>query len=93
MFGIANQLLAAIALSVGTVILVKTGKARYAWVTVLPMSFVVVTTFSAAWQMFPKLIPLNKALIGVMALCSIFVFGGAFQCIINNNQAQKEIKI
>ncbi len=88
MFGIANQLLAAIALMIGTVILVKTGKSRYAWVTLLPMLFVVGTTGAAAWQMFPKLILLNQALIGVMTLCSIFIFAGAFQCIIKLNNSR-----
>jgi carbon starvation protein len=47
MFGIANQLLAAVALAVGTTIIINTGKARYAWVTLLPLSFVSVTTLTA----------------------------------------------
>ena len=47
MFGIANQLLASVALAVGTTILVNSGKARYAWVTVVPLAFVAVTTLSA----------------------------------------------
>lgn len=52
MFGVANQLLAAIALSVGTTILIKMGKARYAWVTLVPMAFMVVMTLVAAWKLF-----------------------------------------
>lgn len=44
MFGIANQLLAAIALCTGTTLLFNSGKKRYAWVTLLPMCFVVFTT-------------------------------------------------
>jgi carbon starvation protein len=47
MFGIANQLLASVALAVGTTIIINSGKARYAWVTMLPLSFVAVTTLSA----------------------------------------------
>src|SRR5688572_27681573 len=47
MFGIANQLLASVALAVGTTIIINTGKARYAWVTLLPLSFVAVTTLTA----------------------------------------------
>jgi len=47
MFGIANQLLASVALAVGTTIIINSGKARYAWVTLLPLSFVAVTTLTA----------------------------------------------
>jgi carbon starvation protein len=50
LFGIANQMLAAIALCVATTILVKSGKARFAWVTVLPLVWLVVVTSSAAWE-------------------------------------------
>lgn len=48
LFGAGNQLLATIALSIGTVFLVNNGKARYAWVTAVPMVFVGITTLSAA---------------------------------------------
>jgi carbon starvation protein len=47
MFGIANQLLASVALAVGTTIIINVGRARYAWVTVVPLSFVSVTTLTA----------------------------------------------
>ena len=50
LFGIANQMLAAIALSVATAILVKSGKRRYAWITALPLSWLLMVTSSAAWQ-------------------------------------------
>jgi carbon starvation protein len=50
MFGIANQLLAAVALCVATSIIINSGKARYAWVTILPLSFVATTTLVAGWQ-------------------------------------------
>ncbi len=50
LFGIANQILAAIALCVATGILVKSGKFRYAWVTLLPLVWLVVITSTATWQ-------------------------------------------
>jgi len=50
LFGIANQLLAAIALSVATTILLKMHGAKYMWVTCVPMTWLVIVTFSAAWQ-------------------------------------------
>jgi carbon starvation protein len=49
LFGISNQMLAAIALCVATTILVKSRKARYAWVTAVPLTWLVTITSSAAW--------------------------------------------
>jgi carbon starvation protein len=49
MFGIANQLLAAMALAIGTTVILKSERRRYAWVTLAPLSFVAVTTLSAGW--------------------------------------------
>jgi carbon starvation protein len=50
MFGIANQLLAAVALCVATSIIINSGKARYCWVTIGPLSFVGSTTLVAGWK-------------------------------------------
>lgn len=50
LFGIANQMLAAIALCVGTAILIKSGKLKYVWVTGLPLLWLVIVTTTAAWQ-------------------------------------------
>jgi carbon starvation protein len=50
LFGIANQMLAAIALCVGTAILIKTGRLKYAWITGLPLLWLVIVTTTAAWQ-------------------------------------------
>jgi carbon starvation protein len=49
MFGVSNQLLASIALCVGTTVLINSGKLRYAWITILPLSFVATTTLTAGW--------------------------------------------
>ncbi len=51
MFGVSNQLLAAIAFGVGTTILIKSGKAKYAWTTGIPMVFMFVTTLTASWDL------------------------------------------
>lgn len=50
LFGISNQMLAAIALSVATGILVKSGKLEYAWVTAVPLAWLSIITTSAAWE-------------------------------------------
>ena len=50
LFGIANQMLAAIALCVATGILIKSGKLKQAWVTGLPLIGLVIITTTAAWQ-------------------------------------------
>jgi len=51
MFGVANQLLSAIAFGVGTIFIVKSGKQKYMWVTFLPMVFMFITTFTASWEL------------------------------------------
>jgi len=51
MFGVSNQLLAAIALGVGTTVIIKQNKVQYAWTTFIPMLFMFVTTFTASWQL------------------------------------------
>jgi len=89
MFGIANQLLAAIALAIGTTILVEMKKIKYLWVTLFPMAFVTVTTFAAAFQMVthhywpksatPLAIQINIALIAIMVFCSLIIFVDAFK--------------
>jgi carbon starvation protein len=50
LFGISNQMLAAIALSVATGILVKHGKLKFAWVTALPLTWLAIVTTVASWQ-------------------------------------------
>jgi carbon starvation protein len=51
MFGIANQLLAVIGLAVGTTVILNSGRGQYAWVTMAPMIFVMITTVTGGIQL------------------------------------------
>lgn len=86
MFGTANQVLAGIALCVGTTFIIRHGKAKYAWVTIVPMAFVMATTLSAAWMNIrDNFLPMtqkegfvhqgyvNIAFTAVMMLCAIII--------------------
>ncbi|MBI4386895.1 MAG: carbon starvation protein A [Elusimicrobia bacterium] len=89
MFGIAIQMLAAIALCVGTVLLVNAGKVRYLWVTLLPMLFVTTTTTLAAYEMIVKnywpasaggfIVALNIAMILLIVGCAYVIFLSALR--------------
>lgn len=50
LFGISNQLLAAVALVVATTILLKMGRLKWIWVTLLPMAWLVIITMTASYQ-------------------------------------------
>jgi carbon starvation protein len=49
LFGISNQLLAAVALCVGTTIIIKMGKAKFAWMTIVPLTWLAIVTLSGGW--------------------------------------------
>ncbi|MBS4213664.1 MULTISPECIES: carbon starvation CstA family protein [Neobacillus] len=68
LFGIANQMLAGIALLFGTTILFKMGKKAYAWVTLVPTGWLLIVTLTAGWQ---KLFHENPK-IGFLAHAKIF---------------------
>lgn len=68
LFGIGNQMLASMALILGTVVLFKMKKERYAWVTLLPTTWLFVTSMSAGWQ---KIFSDNPK-IGFLALADKF---------------------
>src|SRR5574337_1562831 len=51
MFGVANQLLAALAFCIGTTVIIKMGKVRYAWVTFIPMLFMFTMTMTASYKL------------------------------------------
>jgi carbon starvation protein len=83
MFGVANQLLAAIALGVGTTIIIKESKLRYSMITFIPMLFMFTTTLTAAieliisyWakgrvEMTLGLATLHTILVGLMAILAV----------------------
>jgi carbon starvation protein len=86
MFGVANQLLAALALSIGTSVLIRMGKDRYTPITLIPMVFMFVLTLTASWELvirFSRQIRLNPAealtykldiiLVSVMALLAAMI--------------------
>jgi carbon starvation protein len=76
MFGIANQLLASIALCVGTSLIINSGKAKYAWVTMLPVSFLASNTLFGGWlsirdNYWPKtLVPATAVMGWVDTICT-----------------------
>jgi carbon starvation protein len=92
MFGIANQLLAAVALTVATSVIINTGKARYMWITVVPLAFVSITTLTAGVlsvrdNFWPMAIGpdttlnfqgwLNTLLTVIMMACVLVILGNA----------------
>ena len=90
MFGTANQLLATIALAVGTSYIINNGKAKYAWVTIVPMAFVGITTLTAGWKnIFGLYLPqiniaatqvqgiVNLVLTSVIMICVVVILANA----------------
>ena len=88
MFGIANQLLATIALAVGTTCIISAGRRKYAWVTAVPMTFLAISTMSAGvlsvknnfWPMATGPRPelhlqgyLNSGLTVLMLVCVVII--------------------
>ncbi|MEM6159181.1 carbon starvation CstA family protein [Erwinia sp. P6884] len=71
LFGIGNQMLASMALILGTVVLFKMKKQRYAWVTILPTIWLFITSMTAGWQKIFH----EKANIGFLAQANKFSRG------------------
>jgi carbon starvation protein len=61
MFGIANQLLAVVALSVAGTVMVNAGRARYLWVVLAPMAFVTTTTMTAGVQLIQRFLAMGQS--------------------------------
>ncbi|MGB5131394.1 MAG: carbon starvation CstA family protein [Steroidobacteraceae bacterium] len=75
LFGIANQMLAGIALAVATAIFLKTGRTRYCWVTGMPLAWLAVVTSTAAWQKLFSLDPKIGFLAGATDIAEKFAAG------------------
>jgi carbon starvation protein len=90
MFGVANQLLATLALAVGTSYLINHGKRKYIWITLLPMIFVGVTTvIGGTMNLFNIYLPqialsasriqgiVNSSLTAIILVCVLLILGEA----------------
>lgn len=82
LFGVANQLLASMALAIGTTILYRMGKGRYAWTTIVPMVFLAVTTVAAGYlnittNYLPKGNYLLAGASAIMIVLVVFVISDA----------------
>jgi carbon starvation protein len=90
MFGVANQLLATLALAVGTSYLINTGKRKYIWITVVPMTFVGITTITGGvMNLFNIYIPqitfestriqgsINTLLTAIILVCVVLIISEA----------------
>jgi carbon starvation protein len=75
LFGIANQMLAGIALAIATAIFLKTERARYCWVTGVPLAWLAVVTTTAAWQKLFSLDPRIGFLAGAADLAEKLTAG------------------
>ena len=89
LFGISNQLLAAVALCVATTILVKMHRARYMWITCIPLAWLVTVTFTAGYQKILSPIPS----VGFLARAAQFQAELASQSVPLNKIAEHQASI
>lgn len=90
MFGAANQLLATIALTVGTSFIINSGRGKYAWFTIAPLIFLGITTLTACWLNMKNIyLPqiqidgtyvkgvINLLLTGIIMVCALVILANA----------------
>lgn len=82
LFGLSNQLLASMTLTIGTTILLRIGKAQYLWVTLVPLCFMIVTALTAGfYNIFEFYLPKGQLLLAgasaVMMVLIVFVITDA----------------
>lgn len=83
LFGIANQMLASIAFAIGTTVLIKIGKGKYVFITIIPLVFVSITTIAAALiNIFQNYLPAhNNLLAGITMLLVVMLLIILFESI------------
>jgi carbon starvation protein len=94
LFGVANQLLAMVALAVGSSMIINLGRAKYAWVTIAPLVFLSVTTLTAGvlsirdnfWPLTSSPGPatyiqgyVDSIAMAIMLVCSVIILGAALR--------------
>jgi carbon starvation protein len=94
LFGVANQLLAMVALAVGSSMIINLGRAKYAWVTIAPLVFLSVTTLTAGvlsirdnfWPLTSSPVPatyiqgyVDSIAMAIMLVCSVIILGAALR--------------
>jgi carbon starvation protein len=106
MFGTANQLLATVALAIGTSFIINRGLARYSWMTIIPMLFVGITTLTAGYMNITNIyLPqvedaarriqglINLSLTVVIMLAVLIIFADAFPKWIRVMIKRKELPV
>jgi carbon starvation protein len=85
LFGTANQMLAVIAFAIGTTYLLRSKKAKYAWTTIIPMIFILITTLSAAFiNIFQNYLPKGLYTLTIIsAVLIVLVCLVVFESILN----------
>jgi carbon starvation protein len=74
LFGVGNQLLGSMALAIGTTMLLRMGKAKYMWVTVLPLAFLSVTTVAAGYlNIVDSYLPQHNYLLALLSAVMILM--------------------
>ena len=78
LFGLSNQLLASMTLAIGTTMLIRMGKLKYIWTTVIPLCFMIATALTAGfYNIFEFYLPKNQLLLAgssaIMMLLIIFI--------------------
>jgi carbon starvation protein len=94
LFGVANQLLASVALAVGTTLLINNGRAKVAWVTIVPLAFLSVTTLTAGymsirdnfWPLTTSDVPatyiqgyVDSIAMAIMLVCAVIIFAASLR--------------